>query len=439
MLKKFESYVQKNHLFTKNDSLLLAMSGGADSVVLAYLLKEAGFRFCIAHANFNLRAKDSEKDEKFCQQLAKKLNVPFYSKSFDVKSYLEEHHSGIQVAARNLRYEWFNDLLKKSESNFILTAHHANDVVETLFINLLRGTGINGLKGIPEKNGQIVRPLLHLEKEEILAYAKENGIKFRTDKSNLEDKYKRNYIRLNILPKLKELNPKLEQTFINNSNHFREEASIVKDYLELKALEYVTQTHAGLFINKKKLIKEKYIKSLLHFLISGYGFNVSQENSILKNILSDSLSGKYFFSPSHQLYIDRNDLIIKAIKTMDFKGFKIHSLNDLNNKGMFHLSEVKQFKLPEKNEIYLHSSKLLFPLSVRKRQIGDKFRPFGMSGFKLLSDFIKSEKLNLFQKENCKVLVNGNGEIIWLIGYRSDDRYKVNIKASDLIKLTWYE
>lgn len=437
MLKKFESYLQKNHLFTKNDRLLLALSGGADSVVLAYLLKEGGYNFSIAHANFKLRGKESEQDEKFCSQLAKKLAVPFYTKSFDVESYQLVNQSSVQVSARNLRYEWFNELLKKSKSNFILTAHHANDVIETMFINLLRGTGINGLKGIPLKNGLIIRPLLHLEKEEILAFAKEKGIKYRTDKSNLEDKYKRNFIRLNIIPGLKELNPKLEQTFINNSNHFREEASIVKDYLEGKASEYLIQTHDSLFINKKKLKQEKYIKSLLHYIINGYGFNVSQENSILKNILSESTSGKYFFSSTHQLFIDRNDLVIKPIKKTNFAELHIDSLKELKNTGFLKYSLVKQFKIPQKNELYLNVSQLIFPLCVRTKQTGDKFKPFGMSGFKLLSDFVKSEKLSLNQKENCKLLVNGNGEIIWVIGYRSDERYKVSKTETDFIKLTW--
>lgn len=435
----FETYIRSNQFFTKRTKLILALSGGIDSVVLAYLLKEGGFTFSMAHANFKLRGKDSEADEAFCKQLAKKLKVPIFTKTLSIKAYQAMHPSGIQEAARNLRYNWFNELLVQTKSAYILTAHHANDMIETVLLNMLRGTGINGLKGIPEKNGNIIRPLLHFEKEEIVGYAKAKGIEYRTDKSNLEDKYKRNFIRLNIIPQLKELQPKLEQIFISNSNHLREESAIVKEYLTMKAEEYCTQTKDSLFIHKKKLQKEKYLKSFLHFMMTKFGFTASQENSVLKNIQLNATSGKYFYSSTHQLFIDRSDLVIKPLKQNKEIKITVHSLSELESSDLFTLKKVKKFTVPKKNEIYLNSAQLIFPLLVRSKQTGDKFKPFGMKGFKLLSDFIKSEKLDLSQKENCKVLVNGNSEIIWVIGHRSDERYKVDASEKQFIKLSYHE
>lgn len=436
MLKEFQSNIAKNGLFHKKQSLLLAVSGGVDSVALAHLLKESGYNFSMAHCNFQLRGKESDADEKFCKELSKKSGIKIYTKAFDTKAYCAAHKINIQLAARKLRYDWFHELLKAEGFDYILTAHHANDVIETIFINLLRGTGIKGLKGIPEKKGQLVRPLLNFKREEIENYAKEKKIGFRVDKSNLEDKYERNFIRLNIIPQLKKINPRLEETFIKNTNNFRQESDIVKDYLEERSTDLITQTPEFIFINKKKLKHEKYVESVLHSLISGYDFNESQQKNILRNLKENALNGKIFLSSTHQLVIDRNDLVIKPLVNEQIAEVKINSLPELKKQALFSLSQLKKFTIPKKNEVILEKDQLLYPLIIRQKQTGDKFRPFGMKGFKLISDFLKDEKLNTFEKDNCRLLVNGNGEIIWVIGYRSDERYKVNIKNTDLVKLT---
>jgi tRNA(Ile)-lysidine synthase len=436
VLKDFEEHISRNGLFTKKDKLLLAVSGGIDSVVLAHLLTKAGFDLTLAHCNFQLRGKDSADDEKFCKQLAKKLGLKIFTKTFDINAYCRTHKTNTQIAARKLRYQWFHELVKDHKLDYVLTAHHANDVIETIFINLLRGTGINGIKGIPEKKGKIVRPLLNFKREAIETFAEENKIKFRLDKSNLEDKYERNFIRLNIIPELKKINPRLEETFIRNSVHFRQEAGIVNEFMVTKEQELITQTPGLVFINKKKLAAEKYNASILHYLVCGYGFNETQERNILKNILSGAVAGKMFLSATHQLTVDRNDLVIKEVPKDKFNAFKIKSLPELKKHGVFELSKAGKFTVPKKNELLVHENKLIFPLTVRTKQTGDKFRPFGMKGFKLVSDFLKDEKLNAFEKENCKLLVNGNGDIIWIAGYRSDDRYKVNKTDNNLLKLT---
>lgn len=439
MLKEFESNIVKNELFHKKDKLLLAISGGSDSVVLAHLLKSSDYHFSLAHCNFQLRGKESDEDEKFCKTLAKKSGIKIYIKQFDTRAYCEANKVTIQVAARNLRYEWFNEILRDHQYDYLLTAHNANDVVETLFINLLRGTGINGIKGIAEKKEQLVRPLLSFTKENIESYAKNKKISFRFDQSNLEDKYERNFLRLNVIPLLKKINPKLEETFFKNVSNFKEESEMVKDYLEERATELVMQAPGLVFISKKKLKREKYIKSVLHHLIADYGFNETQEKNIIRNISTDSLTGKIFTSETHQLTVDRNDLIIKSLSKYTFNAQIYSSFKELENQTTFIFQSLNKFILPKKKEVILQKNQLVFPLTLRKKQTGDKFKPFGMKGFKLLSDFLKDEKINSAEKENCLLLVNGNGEIIWVVGHRSDDRYKVDKNQKSFLKLSLIE
>jgi len=437
VLKEFESNIIKSGLFSKKEHLLLAMSGGIDSVVLAHLLKESEFNFSIVHCNFRLRGKDSKADEAFCMELAKQLGVQIYARSFDTKKYCIENKMNVQLAARKLRYDWFKDLIDKHKLDYLLTAHHANDVVETFFINVLRGTGIKGLKGIPLKQGRIVRPLLNFSREEIEAYAKLKKITFRLDKSNLEDKYERNFIRMNVIPLLKKINPKLEDTFVKNTANLSQEAGIVADFLEERAANLITQTPEFVFISKKKLLKEKYKSSVLHHLISGYGFNETQEKNVLQHLEENGLPGKLFSSVTHQLTIDRNDLIIKSMAAFIPADINIRTFAGLRKLGFITCEVLKKFELPKQNELLLSKSRLIFPLAIRTRQTGDKFKPFGMKGFKLLSDFFKDQKMNTFEKENCRLLVNGNGEIIWVMGTRSDERYKTTIQDKDLLKLTF--
>lgn len=415
--------------------MLLALSGGIDSVVLAHLLKQSGFSFAMAHCNFKLRSQDSDGDEQFCIALAKTLGVEIYTTSFNIKKHCLEHKQSIQVAARNLRYDWFNKLVKEHQLDHIITAHHANDNIETVFINMLRGTGIKGLKGIRAVNGKIVRPLLHFTKEEINGYAKDHNIVFRLDKSNLEDKYERNFLRLNIIPGLKKINPKLEQTFIENSFRLAQENGIVTDFLTAKALSLKSEKNGSVIIDKNKLQKEAYKESILHSLLSPYGFNKTQQDNILEHVLNNATVGKIFITAAYELTIDRKAIIIKPALKNKLEAFEIKTLTALKKQAVFKVETIKAFTVPAKNELIISTGKLIFPLTVRTKQTGDRFKPFGMKGFRLLSDFFKDEKLNAFEKENCKLLVNGNGEIIWVAGHRSDERYKVEKSDKNLLKL----
>lgn len=439
MQKKFESNIVKNQLFSKHHSLLLAISGGIDSVVLAHLLKKGGFNFSLAHCNFKLRAKESEADEAFCKELSKKLGVTFYSKAFDVDAYCKKNKLSIQMAARELRYNWFKELIKNNNFNYLVTAHHANDVVETIFINLARGTGINGLKGIPEKTENIVRPLLHFTKEEIVVFAEKEKIAFRTDKSNLEAKYERNFLRLKIIPELKKIHPNLEQTFLNNVSNFKEEAQIVNDFLEEKRKQLLTKKGEVFVLDKILLKKEKQLKTILHYIIEPFGFNISQTIDIITNIKENGNVGKLFNSPNHTLTIDRDFIFLKPSVNFSFETLIIHSISELKKIDFIQVKDIKEFNHLTGKELVIEKEKLIFPITIRLKKNGDKFKPFGMKGFKLVSDLLKDQKLNAFEKENCKILENGNGEIVWVIGYRSDDRYKVTEPNNKLLKLSLIE
>lgn len=436
MEAKFEKNIIKKKLFNKKDTLLLAISGGVDSVVLAHLLNKLNYKFELVHCNFNLRGNESKLDEQFCSQTAKKLNVPIFIKQFKLEDYCKKNKISIQMAARKLRYEWFSELLKNQSYSYLLTAHHADDLVETIFINLLRGTGIRGLKGILEKKNNIIRPLLIFNKLEIELFAKNQKIKFRLDKSNLSTKYERNLIRLEIIPKLKKRHPQLEQTFLKNTEHFIQEASIVEDYLKYKYKKLVLNNSNSVTINKHLLNQETHKETIINYILKPFNFNETQEKNLINSLSRKFNTGKSFFSQTHQLIIDRENIIIKPIYKEKENTLYIKSINELKQIPGITFSKTNKIIKPKKNELYIRENDLVFPLQVRSKKIGDKFIPFGMSAFKLISNIYKDEKLNAFEKINTKLLINGNNDIIWIIGLRSDQRYKINIQT-DLIKLKY--
>jgi tRNA(Ile)-lysidine synthase len=428
VLKRFEVNINKNTLFSKTDKLLLAFSGGVDSFVLANLLHKAGYSIELAHCNFQLRGQEAKDDTAFCENFANSINAKFHIIYFDTKTYATEHKLSIQMAARELRYNWFKALKTEYSFDFILTAHHANDNVETVFVNLTRGTGIRGLQGIPEKQHDIVRPLLFATKEEIKEYAKKNELLFREDSSNQEVKYKRNFIRHQIIPELKKLNPSLEETFSASIQFFKQSADIVAEFANQKFKIICKEENNQLFIDINLLLQEAQKETLLFEWLYLKNFKTSQIRQLTEVLITDKqIIGKQFSSSTHQLVVDRKYIIVQTLeKEPSEKVFVIKSISDtahLPIKLNFKETYEREFS-KDKNEITIAFSDNLFPLTLRKWKQGDKFKPLGLNGFKKLSDFFKDQKLSLFEKEANWILVNKE-HIVWVVGHRVDDRCKV--------------
>jgi len=436
VLTILEKHIQSQKLFSKNQSLLLAVSGGVDSVVLSHLLSQLNYKITLAHCNFKLRGKESEDDEKFCRDLAKKLNLKIHVHQFDIKSYSKKNKVSIQMAARDLRYAWFDQLIKEQHYNLLLTAHHADDSVETILLNLIRGSGLKGLAGMQAINGHVIRPLLNFSKKEIESYAEKHKIKFRKDSSNDEDKYKRNFVRLKLIPQIQKLNPAFNQTLLANAHYLAEDLNLLKTYIQIKRQALVIEKNNQYLINIQNLLKETNLQALTVHLLEHFGFNASQVEDLISTLNSKNFKGKLFATKAYIMHVgDKELMIIKNIQSIEIKHV-YHSLQALKSSQLLKTQSIKKFALPHRNELLIESKHLIFPLTIRQRITGDKFKPFGMNGFKLLSDFYKEQKLNAVEKDNTKLLVNGNGDIIWVIGYRSDERYRVNEKSKNILKLT---
>ncbi len=438
MLKLFEVNIHKNTLFSKADKLLVAFSGGVDSVVLSDLLNKAGYQFDLAHCNFQLRGIEANDDTEFCKSYAKTINANCHVTYFDTKEYALKNKLSIQMAARNLRYTWFKELIEKNHYTYILTAHHANDNIETLFVNLIRGTGIKGLQGIPEKQNNIVRPLLFATKEAIKQYALKNKLSCREDSSNQEVKYKRNFIRHQIVPELKKLNPALEETINTSIHFFKQSSEIVSQFADLKFKEICKQENNQLLIDIKLLLNEKQKETLLFEWLYPKNFKTSQIQQLCEVLIADKHIGKQFSSATHELVIDRKYIIVKLIeKEILIKEFVINSVSDIKHLPIelsFEETTETEFS-KNKNEITIAYTDNLFPLTLRKWKTGDKFKPLGLNGFKKLSDYFKDIKLSLFEKEAVWILENKE-HIIWIVGHHMDDRCKVVEGTEKMIKIS---
>lgn len=438
MLKQFEVNILKNDLFNKTDKLLIAFSGGVDSVVLCDLLTKAGYHFDLAHCNFQLRGTEANDDTSFCETYAKLIHAKCHTIYFNTKNYAVENKLSIQMAARELRYKWFKELISEHGYTYLLTAHHANDNAETLFVNLTRGTGIKGLQGIPEKQNNTIRPLLFATKEMIKNYAKKHNIQFREDSSNQEVKYKRNFIRHQIIPELKKLNPILEETLNTSIHYFKQSSQIVTQFCKSKFNDICEENNERLKINIALLLSEPQKETLLFEWIHPKGFKTNQIEQLMKVLSDKNNVGKFFESSTHQLAVDRTYLIVKK-KTNEINTteFKINSISDTTHLPIkLVLEEIKQTSFTNnKNELFISVTDHFFPLTLRKWKTGDKFQPFGMNGFKKLSDYFKDQKLSKFDKETVWIL-ESNQQIICIVGYRMDNRFKVTNESNQILKLT---
>lgn len=436
MQKQFESFVKKEQLVVKSDMVLLAVSGGCDSVVMCELFYEAGFPFAIAHCNFQLRGKESEGDELFVKQLAKKYKAPFFSVRFETKKHAKNSAASTQMAARELRYKWFEEIRNKNNFSTIATAHHQDDVAETFVINLLRGSGIAGFHGIAAEKGNVIRPLLFADRKQIEVYAKKNKLAFREDSSNKSDDYLRNKIRHNIIPLLKEINSNASKTIYETTLKIAAAEEIYRQQIESVSKKALQKRGEEVHLSIAVLKKLNPLETYMYELLAPFGFTFDVTNSICDSLQSHS--GQIFLSPTHRLLKDRESLIIQPLKTEAAVIIYTISSKDTKLNVPFALSIKKikvasSFKIPVKSSVAcMDADKLKFPLTLRKWQKGDSFYPLGMKQKKKLSDFFIDKKLSLFEKENVYVLLSED-KICWVVAERVDDRFKITEKTNNAI------
>ncbi|MCZ4319386.1 tRNA lysidine(34) synthetase TilS [Aequorivita viscosa] len=431
MLAHFKKNIDANFSFLIGKKLLIACSGGLDSVVLTHLIKQLNFEIALAHCNFSLRGKESDGDEMFVIGLAKKLEVPVFAETFDTKKFAKEHKISTQMAARDLRYNWFAEILKNFKYHYLLTAHHLDDDLETFFINLSRGTGINGLTGIPKENKKIIRPLLNFSREDILKYAKANNLKWREDSSNKKADYLRNRLRLDVLPQFKKTSDSVLENFQKTQRHLQATHNLVEDYMALIYNLVVSEGANSYKINIEKLKELPHSDALLYELLNGFGFTEWDDVSNLLN----AQTGKQVFSKTHRLLKNRDELVLTEISDKNTSEEFLVSKEGTTSPINLNIEVAKSIGETEKNLIYVASEKLKFPLKLRKWRSGDSFQPFGMQGKKKLSKFFKDEKLSLIEKEKIWLLLNGDA-IVWIIGLRMDDRFQVTEETKEILKIT---
>ncbi|SDE63395.1 tRNA(Ile)-lysidine synthase [Pricia antarctica] len=430
MLQAFKIHIETKFPELLKTRFLLACSGGIDSMVLTDLCAKCGMDFALVHCNFQLRGADSDADEKFVGDAANTLNLKYYVTHFDTINYTKKHKVSMQMAARELRYAWFAEIMRQSGIKLLVTAHHADDNLETFLINLSRGTGIKGLTGIPEKTDSIARPLLPFSREQIAEYAHDEKIEWREDSSNLDIKYLRNNIRHRILPLLKALNPKFSANFRDSQNYLSQTATIADNH--------IGRVRAAIFEKKGKVIKIPIaeltglgpLQGYLYGLFNSYGFT---EWDDVENLLT-AMTGKELRSKTHRLVKNRNFLLLTKIKSRDSRTYQIQEgQTEIEKPVKISITEVAGIEETGPHILYVAKNALKYPLTLRKREKGDYFCPFGMEGTKKLSKFFKDEKIDLIAKENQWLLCSEKA-IVWVVGKRADERFKVLENTEEIVR-----
>lgn len=439
LIDRLEKFIKKGKLFAKTDHLLVAVSGGIDSIVLMHLLHDLSFNISIAHCNFQLRGNDSDQDEEMVMATAQRLNLAYHVTRFDTKEYAKKQKLSTQVAARELRYDWFDQLMSAHGYSHLLTAHHAGDQVETVLYNLSKGTGISGLRGIPIKRGHIARPLLFASKQAIEDYARDHHITWREDLSNESTKYARNKIRHNVVPELKKINSNLEQTIINNSIHFSAIEKLLMKKVDEIINQYSIHEHGQVRIELAWYDESIGGLAILTEILKPYHFNFQQCMGLGELINEGTTQGgKCFYSKSHQLLLDRGTIIIANKKaSQHFEAVWQDPEHTISTPEIELRAETVSNSVKwttNNNEAYLDHDKIQFPLTIRNWKQGDSFYPLGMQSKKKLSDFMIDEKIPLNLKEKI-ILVISQEEVIWVVGHRIDNRYKMTSNTQNVLVL----
>lgn len=441
LLERFRKYIDLKSLCTPDDRILLTVSGGVDSMTMLSLFTEAGYEVGVAHCNFQLRGRESEEDEELVHGEAARLGVPVYNKRFDTQYEIDNSGQSLQMVARRLRYQWFEELCSEHGYNKIAIAHHADDSVETFFINMMRGTGLRGLTGIGTMNGPVIRPLLFATRREIVEYARAHGVKFREDSSNLSTKYLRNKIRLGIIPRIKEIYPGFTDTMTGNVERLTEALEFIECSID-KIRGEVEAAEDGRVVMDMSRLDGCYPRPFVVFeLLRKYGFNGDVTESICRSIGAEGCSGRRFYSKDKVAYIDRDRIVVTDIpEDDDCETAVVEAAGHVAFMGYTLVMERVDIDQVEtldcgRNTALLDRDKLAFPLTVRRWRDGDSFVPFGMTGHKKVSDFLIDAKVPLPDKERQAVVLSGD-EIVWLVGHRIDDRYAVKEDTENILRIT---
>jgi tRNA(Ile)-lysidine synthase len=437
LLLQFNIYIQKHHLFTKKDTLLIAVSGGGDSTVLCELCKQAGYDFAIAHCNFQLRGEESTRDENFVKALSEKYNVPIFVAHYDTAPYAEKEKLSIQEAARVLRYNFFKFLVTTHSFHFILTAHHADDNVETVLMNFFKGTGVKGMRGILPKQENIVRPLLFATRKDIEAYATENNIDFVNDSSNKKNDYTRNYLRNELIPAVEKVYTEVSKNITQNIDRFADVEYLYNESIDKIKKGLIEKKGNEIHIPALKLAKTKPLHTVVYEIIKDYNFTAAQVQEVQKLLTTDS--GKYITSQTHRILKNRNWIIISNI---DFQQESTHVLIEKEDKeiayanGKIIIETLEGIDKIDTNPAIacIDAAQIKYPLLLRKWKQGDYFYPLGMNKKKKLSRFFIDVKLSLIEKENVWV-IESDKKIVWVVGLRIDDRFKVQIQTKNSLKI----
>lgn len=437
MKEQIQQYIIQHQLLSGEKPVVVGISGGADSVALLHILVSLGYKCIAAHCNFNLRGDESFRDEQFTIDFTKRLQVPLCKISFETNKYAQENRLSVEMAARELRYRWFEELLNTYDADAVAVAHHRDDSVETLLINLTRGSGLTGLTGIKPKNGNVVRPLLCVSREDIYAYIEKNGLEYVTDSSNSSDIYTRNFIRLKVIPLLEEINPSVKASLARTANHLYD-ASLIYNHSIEEARKVITQNNR---LSISALLSFPAPATILYEMLKPYGFSRTVCESIFTVLDKDS--GKIFYSSTHRLLKDRSDLLIDVLSGEESKAYLINLEDDNVDLPVELKPEIVVIKEDyqiekDKKFAYFDFDKLSFPLVLRHWQEGDWFVPFGMKGKKKISDYFSDKKFSLFDKEKTWLLCSGQ-DVIWIVGERTDNRYRIEKTTKRVLKLKFID